>query len=158
MTQNTIQNNDLFELAKILGQQTEFQEVIRLVAQKSAQLMKADLALILMLNPDTRGTVITIIKEGKLLEQKEYRNVHIHVGGWITNKGKSFISQDIQADDRFSKGLFEQVPFKSIVGVPLIIEGIIIGALILLYKISLSSRFFDFSIHIFSEKRHPGTG
>ena len=139
MTQNTIQNNDLFELAKILTQQTEFQEVIKLIAQKSAQLMKADLALILMLNPDTRETVITIIKEGKFLEQKGYRNIHIHVGGWIVSKGESFISQDIQTDDRFSKGLFEEVPLKSVIGVPLISEGIIVGALILLYKISLSS-------------------
>ncbi|MEJ2615543.1 MAG: sigma 54-interacting transcriptional regulator, partial [Ignavibacteriaceae bacterium] len=134
-----IHSNDLFEFAKILGQQTEFQEVIRLVAQKTAQLMKADLALILMLNPDTRSTVITIIREGKFLEQKEYRNVHIHVGGWIVSKGKSFISQDIQTDDRFAKGLFRQVPFKSVAGVPLISEGVIVGALILLYKISLSS-------------------
>ena len=139
MLKQSIYNDDLFEFIKILGQQTEFQEVVRLVAQKSAQLMHADLALILMLNPDTRGTVITIIKEGKFLEQKEYRNVHIHVGGWIVSKGTSFISQDIQTDDRFVKGLFKQVPFKSIVGVPLISEGIIIGALILLYRISLSS-------------------
>jgi transcriptional regulator with GAF, ATPase, and Fis domain len=139
LIQNTSQNIDLFELAKILTQQTEFQEVIKLVAQKSAQLMKADLSLILMLNPDTRGTVITIIKEGKLLEQKEYRDVHIHVGGWIVSKGRSFLSNDIQIDDRFSKGLFKQVPFKSAVGVPLISEGIIVGALILLYKISLNS-------------------
>ncbi len=66
MLVQSINTDDLFEFAKILGQQTEFREVIRLVAQKSAQLMKADLALILMLNPDTRGTVVTIIKEGEL--------------------------------------------------------------------------------------------
>ena len=134
MLKQSIYTDDLFEFAKILGQQTEFQEVIRLVAQKSAQLMKADLALILMLNPDTRSTVITIIREGKFLEQKEYRNIHIHVGGWIINKGKPFISQHIQKDDRFVKGLFDSVSVKSVAGVPLIIEDIIIGALILIYN------------------------
>jgi Nif-specific regulatory protein len=139
MVKQYIYTDDFFEFAKILGQQTDFQEVLRLVAHKSAQFLKADLALVLMLNPDTRETVITIIKEGKLLEQKEYRNVHIHVGGWIVSKGKSIVSNNIQTDDRFSKGLFEEVPFKSVVGVPLISEGIIVGALLLLYKISLNS-------------------
>ena len=123
-----------FELAKILGQQTDFQEVLRLVAHKAAQLLKADLALILMLNPDTRETVKTILKDGKNIEKKEYHEIHIHVGGWIISKRKPFLSQKIQTDDRFEKGLFANVPIESVLGVPLVIEGIIIGALILLYK------------------------
>jgi Nif-specific regulatory protein len=124
---------DLFEFAKILGQQTNFQEVVRLVANKSSQLLKADLALILMLNPDTRKTVKTIFKEGKSIEQKEYRDIHIHVGGWIIQNQKPFFSPHIQRDERFVKGLFDKVPLKSVAGVPLIIEGVIIGALIMLY-------------------------
>jgi transcriptional regulator with GAF, ATPase, and Fis domain len=134
LLQQSIQNEDLLEFAKILGQQTDFQEVLRLVAHTSAQFLKADLALILMVNPDTRETVKTIIKDGKHIEQKEYRDIHIHVGGWIVNEGKPFLSHSIQSDERFMKGLFDEVPLKSVAGVPLIIEGIIIGALILLYK------------------------
>ncbi len=84
MKQQSINTTDLFEFAKILGQQTDFQEVLKLVANKSAQFLKADLALVLMLNPDTRETVKTIIKDGNLLK-KEYRDIHIHVGGWIIN-------------------------------------------------------------------------
>lgn len=134
MLQQNIQNEDLFEFAKILGQQTDFQEVLRLVAHKSAQFLKADLALILMLNPDTRETVKTIIKDGKYIEQKNYLDIHIHVGGWIIKNNKPFLSHHIQSDDRFVKGLFDKVPLKSVAGVPLIVEGIIIGALILLYR------------------------
>jgi len=93
-----INNPDLFELAKILGQQTDFNEVVRLVAQKSAQFLNADLALILMVNPDTRETVKTIIQDGKSVEQLEYRDIHIHVGGWIISKGKPFLSMDIVKD------------------------------------------------------------
>ena len=129
-----LNSDDLVEFAKILGQQTDFQEVLKLVAHKSAQFLKADLALVLMLNPDTRETVNTIIKDGKSIDQKEYRDIHIHVGGWIINNCQPFISQHIQEDNRFVKGLFDKVPLKSVVGVPLIIEGIIIGALMLLYR------------------------
>ena len=139
MKQQSINTTDLFEFAKILGQQTDFQEVLRLVAHKSAQFLKADLALVLMLNPDTRETVNTIIKDGKYIDQKEYRDIHIHVGGWIINNCKSFLSKNIQKDERFVKGLFNKVPIISVAGVPLIIEGIIIGALILLYQESSDS-------------------
>jgi transcriptional regulator with GAF, ATPase, and Fis domain len=134
LKQQSINTDDLIEFAKILGQQTDFREVLRLVAHKSAQFLKADLALVLMVNPDTRETVKTIIKDGKAIEQKEYRDIHIHVGGWIVNKGKPFLSHNIQIDDRFAKGLFDKIPLKSVAGVPLIIEGIIIGTLMLLYK------------------------
>jgi len=134
MVKQYIYSDDFFEFAKILGQQTDFQEVLRLVAHKSAQLFSADLALVLMLNPDTRETVNTIIKDGKSIDQKEYRDIHIHVGGWIINNNKTFLSHNIQSDDRFIKGLFNNVPLESVVGVPLIIEGVIIGALILLYR------------------------
>ena len=123
-----------FEFAKILRQQTNFQDVLRLIAHKSAQLLKADLALILMLNPDTRETVKTLFKDGKSIEQREYRDIHIHIGGWIISNGKRILSYDIHNDDRFVKALFDKVPMKSVAGVPLIIEGIIIGALILLFQ------------------------
>ena len=134
MSHSAQKTEDLFDFAKILGQQTEFHEILRLVAHKSAQSLKADLALILMLNPDTRETVKTIIKDGKYIEQKAYQDIHIYVGGWIINNQKHFLSRNLQKDDRFIKGLFDQVPIQSVAGVPLIVEGTIIGALILLYR------------------------
>jgi transcriptional regulator with GAF, ATPase, and Fis domain len=130
----TGKHEDFFEFAKILGQQTEFEEVLKIVAHKSAQILQSDLALILMLNPDTRETIKTIIKDGKSIDQKEYHPIRIHVGGWIVDEGKPFISDAIQTDERFIKGLFENTPIKSVAGVPLLIEGIIIGALIVLYE------------------------
>lgn len=139
MKQQSINTTDLFEFAKILGQQTDFQEVLKLVANKSAQFLKADLALVLMLNPDTRETVNTIFRDGQNIDRKEYRDIHIHVGGWIINNRKSFFSKNIKKDERFVKGLFNKVPMISVAGVPLIIEGIIIGALILLYRESSDS-------------------
>ena len=134
MSQQNLNTNDLIEFAKILGQQTDFPEVLRLIAQKSTLYFKADLALVLILNPDTRETVKTVMKEGKDLEQNEHRDIHIHVGGWIIANSKPFYSQNIHKDNRFVKDLFNNKSITSVAGVPLIIEGIIIGALILLYK------------------------
>jgi Nif-specific regulatory protein len=138
LKQSNFQNIYFFELAKILGQQTDFEEILRLVVQKAAQFLKADLALILMVNPDTRQTVKTIMKDGKSIDHKEYRNIHLHVGGWIISKQKSFFSQHIQKDKRFVTGLFKELPPIAVAGAPLCIEGIIIGALILLYNNTLN--------------------
>ena len=124
----------IFELAKTLSHQTDFQEVLRLVAFKSAQILQADLALILMVNPDTRETIKTVIKNGKFSEQEKYREIYTNVSGWIIKYKESFSTNDIHKDKRFSKGLFNTENMKSVLGVPLIVEGIIIGTLILLYK------------------------
>jgi len=124
----------LIELARDLGQQADFREILRLVAHHAVQSSGADLALILMLNPQTRETVRTVFRDGTPIEQKEYRIIHIHVGGWIVNNGTRFLSQDLRRDRRFAAGLFDAVPVRSVAGVPLISEGLIIGALIVLYK------------------------
>lgn len=133
MKHQIVNDIDLIELVKILGQQTDYHEVLRLVTHKTAQFLNADLALILMLNPDTQETVKTIIKDGRFVDKKEYRDIHIHVGGLIIKTHKPFFSSDLHKDSRFVKGLFEGIPFKSVSGVPLIIEGVLIGAMILLY-------------------------
>ena len=70
MSLQKINYEDLIDLAKTLGHQTDFHEITKLVANKTIQLFKADLALILMLNPDTRRTVKTISKDGKTIEDQ----------------------------------------------------------------------------------------
>lgn len=127
-------NQELIEFAKILGQQTDFEEILRLVANKTTQFLNADLALILMVNPDTRETVKTIFKDGKLTELQEYQLIHIHIGGWIFVHKQSFSSKNIQNDTRFIKGLFKESPVSAVLGVPITVEGVTIGALLVLYK------------------------
>ena len=86
MTQKIEINADLIELARILAEQSDFEEILRLVAQRSVQLLNAEMAFILMINPDTRNTIKTIMKNGQSAGQTEYRDIHIHVGGWIIRK------------------------------------------------------------------------
>ncbi len=127
-------SKDFFEFAKILGQQTDFKHIVRLVATKMTLLLKANFALLLMLNPDTRKTIKTIFKDGKSVEQHKYRDIHIHVGGWIINHKKAFLNNTLQTDNRFVKRLFDHIAISAVAGVPVMIEGTIIGALIVLYE------------------------
>jgi transcriptional regulator with GAF, ATPase, and Fis domain len=144
--------NDFFEFAQILGQQTDFRHIVRLVANKTTLVLNADFALILLLNPDTRNTIKTIFKDGKSVEQQEFRNIHIHVGGWIVSNKTPFLSPHIQKDNRFVKGLFDHVAIAAVAGVPVVVEGIIIGALIVLYE-----EFSDLNEHTIHSLDHIAT-
>lgn len=134
MSQQIPNQDNLLELAKTLIRQTNFQEVLRLVANKSSQFLRADQALILMVNPATRETIKTIMRNGKSMESDNCREIYTNVSGWILHYKKSFLSKDIHKDKRFSKDLFKSINVTSIIGVPLIVENVIIGTIILLYQ------------------------
>jgi len=122
----------LLDLAAILSQQTDFQEILRVVAQKAASLLNAERATIMMINPLTRQTVKTVMREGGEANERDYHAAQTQVSGWVIKNQKPFASADLKTDSRFAKNLFEGVPVQSVFAVPLRIEGITLGALILL--------------------------
>jgi transcriptional regulator with GAF, ATPase, and Fis domain len=62
----------LVEVAEILGQESDFHEILRLVANKAASLLSAEIALIMMINPLTRQTVKTVIKAGQEVNKPDF--------------------------------------------------------------------------------------
>ena len=64
--------NSLIDLATLLGHQTDFQEIARLIINKASSVVKSDITLIMMLNPNTRETIKTIYAKGKELHDKKY--------------------------------------------------------------------------------------
>jgi Nif-specific regulatory protein len=124
----------LIDLASILGKQSDFQEVLRLITQKAAIMVKSDYALIMMINPLTRKTVKTVIAEGKEIHDRKYHLLHTNISGWVISNNQSFISKDIHTDDRFRKDLFKDTDVKSAICIPLRIETSIIGILIVMKR------------------------
>ncbi len=122
----------LLDLAAILSQQTDFQEILRVTAQKAASLLNAETATIMMINPQTRNTVRTIMREGREDEPRQFHVVQTHVSGWIIKHQRPFASADLKTDPNFAKNLFAGIPIKTVLGVPLRVEGLTIGTLILL--------------------------
>lgn len=122
----------LLELAAILSQQTDFQEILRVTAQKAASLLNAETATIMMINPQTRNTVRTVMREGREDEVQQFHVVQTHVSGWIIKHQRPFASADLKTDPNFAKNLFVGIPIKTVLGVPLRVEGLTIGTLILL--------------------------
>jgi Nif-specific regulatory protein len=128
------QLNALIDLAFLLGQQSDFKEVLRLVTRKAADLTGADRALILMLNPQTRQTVKTIVAEGDEGTDSKVRLAHANISGWVIDNMRTFIADDFKNDPRFRKNLFKDTSIVSVLCVPLQMEGILIGTLLLLNK------------------------
>jgi transcriptional regulator with GAF, ATPase, and Fis domain len=119
----------LVELALVLAQQNDYEETVRLVAEKIKELFNPQTVWICMINPRTRETVKTICREGIPCEDKQFRSLQIHVCGWMVKNKKSFTTLDIRKDARFRKNFFKSIPLKCVLGVPLRIEGLVIGAL-----------------------------
>ena len=124
----------LIDLATILSQQNDFQEILRLVAQKAVSLLQAETALILMLNPRTQETVKTVRREGRTGDEREFKTVQNQISGWLMQHQQPLWSENLKQDARFSGVAFGDISVKSVLGVPLRIEGALIGTLILLNK------------------------
>jgi transcriptional regulator with GAF, ATPase, and Fis domain len=121
----------LFDLAALLGQQNEFDEVLRVVSLHASTLFDAEVASIMMINPRTRHTVKTIIKEGKAIERQRYQVTETNVIGRVMKYKQPFLSADIKADARFAAELFEKETVRSAMCVPLRGQGVVIGFLLL---------------------------
>ncbi|MFQ5865329.1 MAG: sigma-54 interaction domain-containing protein [bacterium] len=126
--------HQLIDLAEMLSQQNNFQEILRLVAHKTLDFIGAEMALIMMLNPRTQQTVKTIIKEGLEDRHPHYRSVQQQISGWLMKHKQPLLTANFMSDPRFRNVILNDLVIKSVVGVPLQVEGVIIGSLILLNK------------------------
>jgi len=122
----------ILDLAGLLAQQNDFQEIIRLSTQKAADIMDADTAIIMMINPQTRHTLKTMHREGSADKGNKYHFLQTNVSGWVIDNKAAFLSGDIHKDKRFHKTLFQDLPVRAVLCVPLCTAGIVIGTLMLL--------------------------
>jgi transcriptional regulator with GAF, ATPase, and Fis domain len=126
----------LLELPVILGGQGDFQEILRLISVRAAALFEAEVASLVMINPRTRETVKTVIKEGRDANERHYRLAQTNIIGWSLHHRQPFLSPDLKTDSRFSAGLFQKSPVKSAMCVPLQIEADDIGYIVVINKLA----------------------
>jgi len=122
----------LIEFAEVLSRLNDFQEILRLVAKKALSFIPAETALILMVNPQTRDTCKTFIREGREEDNRKYQSVQNQITGWIMRADRALLSADIKTDLRFPKVNWGSLAVKSVIGAPLRTESAIIGTLVLL--------------------------
>ena len=92
---------NLLELAQVMNQQIDFEEILNVLTKRSADMLKAEVVLILMVNPRTHKTVKTIFNEGQKNSGRKYRLAQNLISGWVMDNEKSLLINDIESDDRF---------------------------------------------------------
>ena len=122
----------IIELAAVLSRQTDFQEILRLIAERARALFSARSALVLMVNPSTRETIKTVYKHGEPGGDRHYRLFHTYLTGWVIENNKGFYTYDIKKDKRFRSDIFGDLPVRSALCSPFRADGIIIGSLLIL--------------------------
>jgi transcriptional regulator with GAF, ATPase, and Fis domain len=128
---NLTKLESLIELAQILGKQSDYEEVLRLVVEKASGLVNSDAVLVMMINPKTRDTIKTIYAE-KNTKDEHNHFIHVNISGWVIINNCSLLSPNIKSDNRFRKNLFEKSNVKSALCVPFKVENVIIGTLLLI--------------------------
>lgn len=126
--------DNLLELAVTLGEQTDYNEILRLISTKAAMLFDAAIASIMMVNPRTNETIKTIYKTNKVKKEQHFQLVQNIVTGFVLHEKQSVLSNDISSDERFKKGIFKDETVRSLMCVPLRADGAVIGGLLLFDK------------------------
>ncbi len=132
MNKENLKLQGLADLAVILSEQNNFEELLRIVCQKAIDLFGAESAFLMLANPLTGKTVKTIFKGGRELKEDHYRPVHTNIGGWVFHYQQPFLSKDLRKDPRFAADIFGKVPAKSVLAAPLKIEGFVVGYILLI--------------------------
>ncbi|MCK6619059.1 MAG: sigma-54-dependent Fis family transcriptional regulator [Calditrichaceae bacterium] len=122
----------LVDFADVLSQQNNFQEIVRIICQQISQWLNADAAFIMMANPHTRQTVKTIYREGQMVDHSHLKSVQYQISGWLMQQEQPLITPNIQKDPRFKGVIWEDISIESVLGIPLQIEGILLGALFIM--------------------------
>jgi len=125
-------NEALIDLAATLVQQNDYEQILKIVSHYTANMLRADTTLVLLINPQTRQTVKTVIREGYIEQNREYRNLQNQLSGWILENKQPIIIENLRSDQRFKNLLLRNIKVSSIIGVPIWIERILFGVLLAL--------------------------
>jgi len=124
----------IIELVQVLNQQSSFDEIVRLISAKAAQLFDADSAKVMMLNPQTDNTLKTIYERQKDTFAKTYHLLNVNTAGWVQKQKESLLSPDLSNDKRFNSDIFNNIEVQSSICVALNVGNRSIGTLHLLNK------------------------
>ena len=120
----------LVELASLLGQQSDYDEVLEVITQKAVELLRADSGVVMMINPQTRQTIKTVFKNANHADDRQQHRIQTYVSGWIIKHVQPFASQNLPEDNRFPKSMFKNTTPVAVLGAPLFAEGVLLGTLI----------------------------
>jgi GAF domain/PucR C-terminal helix-turn-helix domain/GGDEF-like domain len=130
----------LYETAMDLTAIRDVDEILAAIVRRARQLLHADMTY-LSLNDEDEGASYMRVTDGALTA--EFRDLRLPLGtgllGLVAQTGAPYYTDDYQADERFVHREYidtavagEQI--RAILGVPLVVEGKVIGALLAVHR------------------------
>jgi signal transduction histidine kinase len=133
----------LLEISMVLGSTLDLKRLLRRVINAATELTDTEVASILLVEPKTGELYIAAASGDPQDPQKDEQPASESpvegtivpfansIAGWIVREGQPLILDDVQADERHFTGLDEKTQFttRTMLGVPLVTKGRIIGAL-----------------------------
>ena len=130
----------LYETARDLTAIRDLDEILAAIVRRARQLLHADMTY-LSLNDEAEGASYMQVTDGALTP--EFRRLRLPLGtgllGLVAQSGAPYFTEDYQADERFVHRDYidtavEGEQIRAILGVPLTVEGTVIGALLAVHR------------------------
>ena len=130
----------LFETARDLTAIRDLDAILAAIVRRARQLLHADMTY-LSLNDEQEGASYMKVTDGALTP--EFRQLRLPLGtgllGLVAQSGAPYFTEDYQADERFVHREYidtavEGEQIRAILGVPLTVEGKVIGALLAVHR------------------------
>ena len=130
----------LYETAQDLTAIRDVDEILAAIVRRARQLLRADMTY-LSLNDEEEGASYMKVTDGALTP--EFRNLRLPLGtgllGLVAQTGAPYFTEDYQSDERFLHREYiddavggEKI--RAILGVPLIVQGKVTGALLAVHR------------------------
>ncbi len=130
----------LYDTASDLTAIRDVDAILTAIVRRARQLLNADMTY-LSLNDEAEGASYMKVTDGALTQ--EFRRLRLPLGtgllGLVAQTGAPYFTEDYQADERFlHRGYIDQAVagehIRAILGVPLILDGRVIGALLAVHR------------------------
>lgn len=128
--------DEIIEIASVLNNETSFEEMLRFISEKTLRMFDCDYVHISVFNPQTQNTVKTVIKDDRIADLASIHLINLNISGWVLKNRKSFLSNNLSEDKRFSGGSLKNCGINSAVGSLLVTNNKPIGILLLLSNVS----------------------
>lgn len=123
----------LNELARVIGGQTNSEEIMQLIIRRSLRAVKGEQGLITLIDEDEPKTMKTLVRS--MVSSSDHPRFHIQEGmlGWMQLNKKPLVINDPTQDDRF-RGIRWDGAIRNTVSVPLMAKSKMIGMLTIYNK------------------------
>jgi sigma-B regulation protein RsbU (phosphoserine phosphatase) len=144
--------SELFvEISKLLNSTLKLDELLDVILNLATQTMEAQASSLLLIDEKKRKVELYVSSGGKARRERLELGRGEGIVGWVAEHGQAVISNQVKEDPRYSPELEKQIGFSinSLICVPLLIKGRLIGAVSALNKLH-GKNFDQEDLEIFS--------